>query len=46
MFKNFEEIFEHLKGVGRTPIIVVGEDKDAVWRFTMHTKLELEKEYL
>lgn len=30
MFKNFEEIFEHLKGVGRTPIIVVGEDKDAV----------------
>ncbi|MFU2158386.1 MULTISPECIES: phosphate acyltransferase [Caldisericum] len=30
MFKNFQEIIEHLKGVGKTPIVVVGEDRDAV----------------
>ncbi|MGC9100759.1 MAG: phosphate acyltransferase [Caldisericum sp.] len=30
MFKNFKEIIEHLKGVGKTPIVVVGEDRDAV----------------
>jgi len=30
MFKNFSEIFEYLKGAGKTPIIVVGEDADAV----------------
>ncbi|MGB9856152.1 MAG: phosphate acyltransferase [Caldisericum exile] len=30
MFKSFQEIIEHLKGVGKTPIVVVGEDRDAV----------------
>jgi len=30
MFKNFNEIFDYLKGVGKTPIIVVGEDVDAL----------------
>jgi len=30
MFKNFNEIFEHLRGIGRKPIVVVGEDRDAI----------------
>lgn len=30
MFKNFNEIFDYLKGIGKTPIIVVGEDKDSI----------------
>lgn len=30
MFKNFQEIFDYLKGLGKTPIVVAGEDRDAV----------------
>lgn len=30
MFKNFQEIFDYLRGIGMTPIVVAGEDKDAV----------------